>query len=273
MSRRPSAPPVGRINTARARMAPGGRMWSEAPLRYPRRRIAMAGHLPGPVVMPTAAYMADAGNASNDGDTSAGWVTVDTGWTHVAVVAVRAISSTITPPAGWTTLDEFVRATGSSPVLRVGLYVVEDAAADTSGVFTIGNVGGGQVAVEIVKTAFVGLSSGGTFHLVEGAHFTDPNNVYQFKTPDPSWVLGWQLTFQFGNAYGFYSVPPLCENAGGLVSHAKVPYANAVSQAAVEAAYGPEAPHQPESESWYFDSIGAYRPYGSLALALGWTPT
>lgn len=55
MSRRPAQPPMTRLDVARSRMAPGGRMWSESPIRYPRRRTAVAG-VPLQAV-PTAAYV------------------------------------------------------------------------------------------------------------------------------------------------------------------------------------------------------------------------
>lgn len=68
MSRRPQQPPITRLDTARSRMAPGGRMWSESPIRYPRRRTAVTG-VPPAVPCPefTANRIMVAGGTNNDG--------------------------------------------------------------------------------------------------------------------------------------------------------------------------------------------------------------
>lgn len=46
MTRRPPMPPDGNIRRAHQRMAPGGRLWSESPVRGPAVRVVAAGDDP-----------------------------------------------------------------------------------------------------------------------------------------------------------------------------------------------------------------------------------
>lgn len=103
MSRRPQPPTVGRIDTARARMAPGGRMWSESPIRTPRQRVAQSGVLV-PGTQPIGAVIQDT-QARLLAPADASYVCpmdeAPDGVTHAASLICATNYTTITAPAGW----------------------------------------------------------------------------------------------------------------------------------------------------------------------------
>jgi hypothetical protein len=93
-----------RLDVARGRMSPGGRMWSESPVRYPRRRTATAG-------IPAAAIPPDELSIFEGGGTSGSWTISPPGGAALFDASTMCLSviglgaaAVAAPPAGWALL-------------------------------------------------------------------------------------------------------------------------------------------------------------------------
>lgn len=136
MSRRPVPPPVGRVDRARSRMAPGGRMWSESPLRYPRKRTAWSG-VPQPPAVPDQIYWslwteeATYGNGSiyplPPASTTVGLTTTDLGTITglPCIVLVKADTWKDFTFTGWNKRFEYVSGDHTAAVFTLDEYAGE----------------------------------------------------------------------------------------------------------------------------------------------------
>lgn len=101
MSIRPRNMAAARLARAQARMAPGGRRWSESPIPRPGTvRRARAVGMPTP---PSAGY--EGGNSGSLATTSATSLTMDSSAAadgQVAIVVAHAADVVVSAPSGWT---------------------------------------------------------------------------------------------------------------------------------------------------------------------------
>jgi hypothetical protein len=133
MTRRPMRPPMAAADGARRRMAPGGRMWSESPVVYPRERVAGA----GTVTIPDVTYVAFANLNTTTGDLT--WNAArQAGDLMVALVAANG--GTVSAPAGWTTHAS--GSAGSAAWILASGVSVGGATGTVEGTFGLPGTGG-----------------------------------------------------------------------------------------------------------------------------------
>lgn len=92
-----------RLDVARGRMAPGGRMWSESPIRYPRRRTATAG-VPFTGTPPLSLVTGFSGDDVQGAPASLPipLAAIPANTSHAAALMATSNYDTLTPPPGWT---------------------------------------------------------------------------------------------------------------------------------------------------------------------------
>ncbi len=223
MTRRPPMPPDGNIRRAHQRMAPGGRLWSESPVRGPAVRVAAAGDDPPPVA-PVLPSVFDYGqDASTSGTRMAATINpLDTysvaANTGDLVATVVITEAAVTPGADWTVLHSHTFTDFTYTVATIDSLSASPTATwamDWTGVsglgewayFTVWFGSGGGAAV-----------SGLTWDLEYSDNDAATSGTFIAPT-DPTWLYSVPALVQEDSEYS-YSTPAYRTNSHGSVTSA-----------------------------------------------------
>lgn len=140
MTRRPLRPPGARDAGARRRMAPGGRMWSESPVVFPRERVAGAGTPADPTYVAFGTLNTDTGALT--------WTAARESGDRLLAAAVSN-GGTPVPPPGWTTIDT---GTAGAAQWVVAAGISAGGAQNTiEGTWTLPGTGGSAAVAYCVR--------------------------------------------------------------------------------------------------------------------------
>lgn len=258
MSRRPPTPPVGRVDRARARMAPGGRMWSESPLRYPRKRTATSG-VPADSVAPVWCIT---GHVS----ASSGVITLpEFGEATSAVAFITSRGSSIpTAPAGWTVL-----ASGQ----QTGAWSGQASWA----AIKLDSIAGGEDREVLVddtnnssRYAYFGGQTGGHWAWNSGTEYNSVS-LAGYAAPPPGSQVFWMAGFM-SNRWILDNNPQSCVYDGDEFISCYAKNNGTYSGTAFEDDFTGETWLVDADGLLDFTALGAYGHFGSLAGCFGWTP-